>query len=145
MHVWALGLSCEAPAAFGPGASNTTKIPRKDLQDRKKDRKLWRGEGKNNAKFWAPTLFLGLGCYNSGPPPFGCPFFLGLWAPFGERAQRGCPRLSLVEGWLDQKTKTPMTLAKVGLAKVGQLRLAKVGQFFFAKVGLAKVGLTKVG
>ena len=70
-----------------------------------------------------------------------------------------------VEGWLGQKTKTPIW-AKVGLAKIGhpnfgQSRSIKVGQsrsnFFcqsrfgqsqiakVANVGLAKVGLAKVG
>ena len=77
MHVWALGLSCETPAAppdraagartrqpenskrahlSAPGASNTTKIPRKRPKEREKRKKLWREEGKKSAKFRAPTL-----------------------------------------------------------------------------------------
>ena len=56
VHVWALGLSCEAPATCtfeGPGASNTTKIPRKDP---KREKEMVAGEGKKSAKFWAPTF-----------------------------------------------------------------------------------------
>ena len=37
----------------GPGASHTTKIPRKDPQERKKERKMWR-EREKSWKFWAP-------------------------------------------------------------------------------------------
>ena len=94
MHIWALGLSCETPAASGPpgllttarelqtctfqgpGASNTTKIPRKDPKREKEERKLWREEGKKSAKFWAPHpsgLHASGGNYPSGPPPFGGP------------------------------------------------------------------------
>ena len=40
----------------GPGASNTTKIPRKDPKREKEERKLWREDGKSE-KFWAPHLF----------------------------------------------------------------------------------------
>ena len=72
-----------------------------------------------------------------GSPPFGarrvfvlpCFIFILLFLFFFEK-----------EG----QTKTPI-LAKVGLAKVGQLRLAKVGQIRMAKVGVAKVGVAKVG
>ena len=38
----------------GPGASNTTKIPREDPQRKREERKkLVAGEGKKRAKFWA--------------------------------------------------------------------------------------------
>ena len=58
-----------------------------------------------------------------GSPPFGAHTLGG--------GLKGVPApLSLEEGWLGQKTKTPM-LATQNLAKVGQLRLAGVGQFFF--------------
>ena len=77
MHVWALGLSCEAPAALGPlvlhtklktrtferpGASNTTKVPREDPPEREERMKVPTGERKKSAIFWAP-------------PPFGAPHF----------------------------------------------------------------------
>ena len=82
MLVWALGLSCETPAASGPpglhtttrelqtctferpGASNTTKIPREDPQKGKKRTNFSAGEGKKS-----PPPF--------GPPPFGPPLCLG--------------------------------------------------------------------
>ena len=56
-----LGLSCEAPAA--PKLRNTTKIPRKDPQERE-ERKLW-WKREKRAEFWAT--------HPSGPPPFGAP------------------------------------------------------------------------
>ena len=129
MHVWALGLSCETPAASGPpgphtttrelqtrtftgsGASNTTKIPRQDTQRDTKRAKSWRERKKKNAIL--------------GSPPFGAPFFGGQ-SRFGQSRP---PKF-----WPNSR------LAKVGqicLAKVG---LAKVGQICLAKVGLAKVG-----
>ena len=37
----------------GPGASNTTKIPRKD-PNRERRKKIVAGKGKKSAKFWAP-------------------------------------------------------------------------------------------
>ena len=43
-----------------PRASNTTKIPRKDTQERKKERTLWQ-EREKSAKFWAS--------HPSGPSP----------------------------------------------------------------------------
>ena len=48
----------------GPGASNTTKIPRKDPQERERQ-KIVAGEGKKSAKLWASTL---LGPTLRGPP-----------------------------------------------------------------------------
>ena len=63
----------------GPGASNTTKIPRKDPKREKEERKLWREKGEKSAKFWAPHPS---GLHPSGStlrgPPFGAPLFLGL-------------------------------------------------------------------
>ena len=72
VRVWALGLSCEAPAVSGPpglhkttrelqtrtfdgpSVSNTTKIPREDPQRETKRAKMgW--EREKSAKFWAPT------------------------------------------------------------------------------------------
>ena len=93
MLLWALGLSCETPAAVGPpvfhttarelqtctlkgpGASSTTKIPREDPQrERERKRTKMRSrEGKNSAKFWAS--------HPSGAPPFGAPPFGA--PPFG--------------------------------------------------------------
>ena len=87
--IWALGLSCETPAASGPpglhtttrelqtrtiegsGASNTTKIPRKDPQRETKRAKVG-GEREKSAKFWVP--------HPSGPHASG-PIFLGLHLP----------------------------------------------------------------
>ena len=44
----------------GPGASNTTKIPRKDPQRKTKRAKMEQERGKKSTTFWAP-------------PPFGAP------------------------------------------------------------------------
>ena len=41
---------------LGPGASNTTKIPRKNSKREKEERKLWRGREKKRAIFGPPTL-----------------------------------------------------------------------------------------
>ena len=54
----------------GPGAANTTKIPRKDPLERKKERKLWRAREKKSAKFWASQPS---GLHPWGAPPFGAP------------------------------------------------------------------------
>ena len=83
MHVWALGLSCETPAAppdraagahttarelqtctfERPGASNTTKIPRKRPKEREKRKKTVAGEGKKKREI--------LGPHRSGPHSLG--------------------------------------------------------------------------
>ena len=55
----------------GPGASNTTKIPRKDPEKRGERKKIV--TEKKSAKFWAPRA-----PDPSGPPPFWTPPF---WAP----------------------------------------------------------------
>ena len=117
MHVWALRLSCETPAAppdraaggshttarelqtctfEGPGASNTTKIPRKKPKEREKRIKTVAGEGKKSAKFWAATL---RGPTLRGPQLRGPHFF-----------------------WVRGPTMTPKMLAQIGLAKnwIGQ-------------------------
>ena len=48
----------------GPGASNTTKIPREDPQRKREQTNMGSGRGKKkNAKFWAP--------HPSGPHPSG--------------------------------------------------------------------------
>ena len=59
----------------GPGASNTTKIPRKDPKREKEERNLWREKGRKSAKFWAPHPS---GLHPSGPPPFGASTLRGL-------------------------------------------------------------------
>ena len=77
MRVWALGLSCETPAAPPDRAAgartrqpknskrahlrvlafrNTTKIQREDTQREKKRTNFVAGEGKKREKLWAPTL-----------------------------------------------------------------------------------------
>ena len=69
----------------GPGASNTTKIPREDPQRGKKRMNFAAGEGKKARNFgpppFGPPLFLGLVLHPSGPPPFGSPHFGA--PPFG--------------------------------------------------------------
>ena len=114
MHVWALWLSCETPAAppdgpqglahdnqrtpnvhiERPSPSNTTKIPRED-PEREERMKFLVGES--------------IKARNFGPPPFGPP---PSWPhPFG-------PPFG------------PTKLAKCGLqklAKFGQMRMAKSG------------------
>ena len=83
MHVWALGLSCETPAASGPpGLAHDSpraqtctfclRVPalQKHHQnstsrhpERHKKSEMVAGEGKKSAKFWAP--------HPSGPHPAG--------------------------------------------------------------------------
>ena len=60
----------------GPGSSNTTKIQRKDPQEREERMKFPAGDGKKSAKFWAshpsgphPSPF--------GPPPLQAPIRTG--------------------------------------------------------------------
>ena len=48
----------------GPGASNNTKIPRKDPQEREEKKKIVTGEGKKARNFGPPT-------HPSGPHPSG--------------------------------------------------------------------------
>ena len=127
MHVWALGLSCETPASGppglhattrelqtrtlkGPGASNTTKIPRADTQRDTKRAKKVAGEGKKSAKFWAH------------PSEGACSSMF--FRCFEKQENTETVKLAKVG------------LAKVGLAKVGQIRMAKVG---LAKVGLSPI------
>ena len=72
MHVWALGLSCEAPAARAPNVhiskpkrfkhhKNSTRRPPRESRKNK----TCGGEGKKNAKIWAPHLFQ---AHPDGPP-----------------------------------------------------------------------------
>ena len=78
----------------GPGASNTTKIPRKDPQENERRKKTVAGEGKKKREILGPPpfgappfgptlrgpgapLFLGLGFHPSGLPPFGGPTLCG--------------------------------------------------------------------
>ena len=65
----------------GPGASNTTKIPRKDPQERERRMKIVAGEGKQSAKFWAS--------HPSGPHPSGPTFSRFGPPPFGATTIRG--------------------------------------------------------
>ena len=107
VHFWALGLSCETPAASGPvlhtttrelqtrtlkgsGASNTTKIPREDTQIDTKRAKWWESEKKKARNFGASTL---RGFHPSGLPPFGASTLQGFHPPglppFGASTLRG--------------------------------------------------------
>ena len=113
--VWALGLSCETPAAppdrvrrgshttarelqtctfQGPCASNTTKIPRKRPKDRGKRIKNCGGRGKKkSAKFWAPPPF--------GAPPFGASTFSGFGPPsFGPHYDT--KNIGIGQNWIGQ-------------------------------------------
>ena len=78
VHVWALGLSCETPAAShdnlrtpkrahfrAPALQTPPKFHEKTPQKEEKRTKMGVGEGKKGAKFWAP--------HPSGPHPFGPP------------------------------------------------------------------------
>ena len=91
----------------GPGASNTTKIPRKDPKREKEERKLWREKGKKREilglppfgatpfgpPFGAPPFGAPLGLHPSGPPPFEASTLRGLHPsglpPFGASTLRG--------------------------------------------------------
>ena len=85
MHVWALGLSCETPAAppdraagartrqpenskrahfRAPALQNTTKNSTRRPPERHRNSETVAGKGRKSAKFWAP-------------PPFGAPPFRG--------------------------------------------------------------------
>ena len=78
------GVSHNSPRAQtwtieGPGASNTTKIPRKDPKEREKRIKNCGGRVKNARNFGPPTL--GAPPFWAPPffaPPFGPPLFPGL-------------------------------------------------------------------
>ena len=90
MHVWALGLSCETPAALGPPGLHTTS---RELQTCTSE-----GPGLKHHQFHERTLQRGRKNENGsgrrkkkreiqGSPPFGAPLFLGLGAPaFGTPA-----------------------------------------------------------
>ena len=93
---------------------------------------------------WTPAwtcLFPQFGVSTLRGPTLRAPFFLGLLARFRGSSLRGglkgSPAPLQVEGWLGQKTKTPILTksaltksATQNLAKVGQLRLAKSVNFF---------------
>ena len=95
--VWALGLSCEAPAALGPPELHTNSIhshfrvpalqtpPKFHEKTPKEGRKNENcsGRGKKSAKFWVshPSLPLPFGAaffWVRVPNPFGATLFLGL-------------------------------------------------------------------
>ena len=73
----------------GPGASNTTKIPREDPREGRKERILWREREQKARNFGPPTLraptFSGFGPLPFGPPPFRPP--LGLAPGLHEKNQ----------------------------------------------------------
>ena len=86
VHVWSLGLSCEAPAAPKPpgfhttarepkrahlsatALQNTTKIQREDPREGRKERIL-RREREKRAKFWAVQGKGGSGSTETKPKP----------------------------------------------------------------------------
>ena len=97
MHIWALGLSCETPAAPPDRAAGArTRQPenskrahfraqrfkhhqnsRMDPKRVKEERKFGREEGKKSAKCWAPHPS---GLHPSGLPTLRGPTFSTLWA-----------------------------------------------------------------
>ena len=76
VHVWALRLSCETPAAPPQTCSNTTKIQREDTQRDTETAKRWREREEKERNFGPPHPS---GPHTSGPPPFRGPH---LSAPF---------------------------------------------------------------
>ena len=94
VHILALWLSCETPAASGPPwlAHDSPRTPNVHIRaprrfkhhqnstrrppERHKKSEMVAGEGKKRAKFWLPHPF--------GPPPFGPP-------PFGPPTLRAPP------------------------------------------------------
>ena len=131
MHVWALELWCETPAALGPSGLHTTTRelqtctfdgPGASKHHQKttrrhtvREKKSETGGGRRKKK----REILGLPPFGAPPfgaPPFGARFFLGLG-----------PTL-----WAMTHTRSRNGLAKIGLAQIGQIRMAKTG---LAKVG----------
>ena len=146
MHVWALWLSCETPAASGPpglhttarelqtctfegpGASNTTKIPRERPKEREKRMKNCGGRGKKKREI--------LGPHPSGPHPSGLhpwglhPWGLHPWGlhPSGHPSEPHPSGPPLFLGFGPPPCPMTHTRFRNGLAKTG---LAKVGLFRF--------------
>ena len=140
MHVWALGLSCEAPAALRPPGLHTTtrelqtwpqrfqtppKFHEKTLKREKKERKLWREKGKKARNVGPPTL---RGPHPSGPHPSR-----ELCLPTTEDG-----RVGVVRGWREdfgpsrtnlcefffwpKSNKGPIGLSRIGLSRMGLSR-----------------------
>ena len=166
LHVWALGLSCENPAASGPpglhmttrelqtctfertGASNTTKIPRKRPTKEGGKNKNCGGRGKKSAKFWAPPF---------GSPQLrrhttSGPAFSGFGPPFGPPTPSGPPTppnfgphyFGPHYFWVWHHTlwahHDTHTRSQNRLSKIGlaKIGLTKIGQIRMAKTGLAR-------
>ena len=166
MHIWALGLSCEPPAALGPPGfhstteelqtctfqapafKNTTKIPLEGHPERHKKSEMVVGERKNREILGTPPF---------RASPFGAPFF---WVfktpPFGASPFGAffcaffapcCSVFFIKEKTEGQKTETPI-LTKVGLARVGQpnfgqSRSIKVGQNRSQFFGQSRIGQSR--
>ena len=124
VHVWALELSCETPAASrAPALQTPPKFTRRH-SERQKRAKMGAERKKKNAKFWAPTP---RGPAIQGPTPQG-PIFLGLGPPFGPHHDTHTPRSKWIcQKWICQKW-------------IGQNWIGHIGQIRMAKTGLAKVG-----
>ena len=112
MHVWALGLSRETPAAppdraagartrqpenskrahfRAPALQNTTKIPREDPQRDTERSKQWREKEEKTRNFGPPTLRgPTFGAHPFGAHPSGAPPFRGP-RPFGVPTLRDSP------------------------------------------------------
>ena len=163
---WALGLSCETPAVFGPpglhttaleletctfeALQNTTKIPREATQREGERIKHCDGRGKKKRKI------LGL-------PPFGAPpfephpsasplhFLLGGWAHPSVSTFRGPPFWAHPANKHMHNARKRSKKHKQLTKKLKQITLSKKKPFqttktlSLAQVGLAKVGLAKVG
>ena len=126
----------------GPGASNTTKIPRKDPKREKEERKLWREEGKKARNFGPPTLrgstLLGstlLWLHPSGlptlrgSPPLGLPTLRGptfsLGHPSGPHPSRDPP--FVVPKFNIQKL-SKLAEVEIGRSRNGRTRKKKAGR-----------------
>ena len=127
MHVWLSGCrpAASGPPGFhttarelqtcifeGPGASNTTKIPREDPPERHKKSEMVAGEGEKARNFGPPTL-RGPTLRGTEGCLFFC-FFIFLFCFLKKKAKRKS----------DWPKSVKQRLATVGLAKVGISRIA---------------------
>ena len=92
----------------GPGASNTTKIPRKDKKERERRKKIVAGKGKKKREILGPPPHPS-GLHPSGLHLLGAPLFLGLGLhprglPFcGPKIQH--PKIGRSRNWPNSKKK----------------------------------------
>ena len=87
-----------------PTASNTTKIPRKDPQERERRMNIVAGEGKKKREILGPT-FRSPHPSEPPPPPFGAPLSQGLFGPPPFGAHSVWSQNSTSRNW--QKSQVP--------------------------------------